>query len=120
MKYRLITTCILICIAALATIVSSLFVTSPQTTPRAVVYRRPLTTGHGIDYYTDGIHVYERTPPDCGLLSFIEDCDEEVANRPPYAYDKLVSGADLSSFQYVGDFSSVEAQFYGQGSTRGG
>lgn len=114
MKYRRVIIYVAIAFAALAGVLSSLFVRSPRVKPRPLEYRRPLSVGHGIDYYTDGIYVYERTPPGCGFLG---DCDLDIANRPPYEYDELVIGADPASFQFVGDFSSIEAQFYGQDTT---
>lgn len=62
-------------------------------------FRFPLSTGHGTDYYTNYIFVYERQSRNCGLLAcFGPDIF-------PFTRDTVVRGAHPSSFRFVGAFN---------------
>lgn len=55
--------------------------------------------GYGLQYYTNGIFVYEREPTGGGWISF------DLPDPAPFLRDKIVWGASPFSFKFVGDFS---------------
>ncbi len=54
---------------------------------------------HGIDYYTNGIFVFERQPEGGGFLTL------DFPDLFPFSRDKIVWGAIPYSFRFVGDVS---------------
>jgi hypothetical protein len=60
--------------------------------------RYPLSIGHGINYYTNYLFVYQRHPISGGFIGF-------EADIMPFMRDSIVWGASPFSFRFVGDFS---------------
>lgn len=69
--------------------------------------RFPIHTGHGDYYFTNYVRVYHRGPYQSALF--------HVPDIFPFTRDTPVRGADPFSFEYVGNFTSNLAGYFGPG-----